>query len=140
MDELKIREEMKQEAIKYLKQLNIFEPYIDSFKKEDKICFFEEFGGFWLYQEPEVAAKIKEFEETKGHLVYATTHEHTDFGELWDFLYVSKYVEDGTDFVHPEGNSRFIVDAYVWNKDADRCSEFGSIEVVSMGGGIKRIN
>ena len=139
MDEIKTRDEMKQEAIKYLKKLGVFKPYINGFENEDKISFFEEFGGFWLYQEPEVAAKVKEFEETKGHLVYAVTHEYTSFGELWDFLYVSKYIEDGTDFVYPQGNGRFIVDAYVWNKDADWCSEFSSIGVISMGGGIKRV-
>lgn len=139
MDEFKTREKMKQEAIKYLKRLGIFKPYIDGFKTENKVCFFEEFGGFWLYQEPEVAAKVRAFEEETGNLVYAVTHEYTSFGELWDFLYISKYVEDGTDFVYPQGNSHFIVDAYVWNKDADYCSEFGSIGIVSMGGGIKRV-
>ena len=29
--------------------------------------------------------------------------------------------------------------AYVWNKDDDQCSEFGSITVQSFGGGIRRI-
>ena len=29
--------------------------------------------------------------------------------------------------------------AYVWNKDDDWCSEFGSVTVQSFGGGIRRI-
>ena len=139
MDEIKTREEMKQEAIRYLKRLDIFKPYIKGFENKDMVCFFEEFGGYWLYQEPEIAAKVKTFEEETGNLVYAVTHEYTAFGEIWDFLYVSKYVEDGTDFVYSQGNGRFIVDAYAWNRTDDGCSEFGSIEVVSMGGGIKRV-
>ena len=32
-----------------------------------------------------------------------------------------------------------IVFAYVWNKDDDYCSEFGSIGVRSFGGGIRRV-
>ncbi len=28
---------------------------------------------------------------------------------------------------------------YVWNKDDERCSEFGTIGVQSFGGGIRRI-
>lgn len=139
MDELKTREEMKQEAIRYLKELGIFKPYINGFENKDMICFFEEFGGYWLYQEPEIAAKVKTFEEETGHLVYAVTHEHTVFGEIWGFLFVSKYVEDGTESVCKHENDHFFVDAYAWNKTDDWCSEFGSIEVVSMGGGIKRI-
>ena len=38
----------------------------------------------------------------------------------------------------PEGN-RHTAFAYVWNKDDDWCSEFGSVTVQSFGGGIKRI-
>ena len=139
MDEFKTKEEMKQEAVRYLILLGIFKPYINGFENKDMICFFEEFGGYWLYQEPEIAAKVKAFEEETGNLVYAVTHEYTTVGEIWDFLYVSKYIEDGTDFVYSQGNGRFIVDVYAWNKTDDWCSEFGSIEVVSMGGGIKRV-
>jgi hypothetical protein len=40
--------------------------------------------------------------------------------------------------MHTEGN-RHTAFAYVWNKDDDWCSEFGSITVQSFGGGIRRI-
>lgn len=49
---------------------------------------FEAFGGFWAYQEPELMAKIKEFETQYNVLVYAVTHEYTNFGECYDFLYI----------------------------------------------------
>ena len=139
MGEFKTKEQMKAEAIKYLKQLGIYKPYIKGFEEDNKVCFFENFGGYWLYQEEEIANKVKIFEEEYGCLVYAVTHEFTSFGEMWDFLYVSKYVEDGENFVYSKGNHRFIVDVYVWNKTDDMCSEFGSIEVQSFGGGIRRI-
>ena len=43
----------KEKAIEILKQLDIYKPYIDGFREEDKVCFFENFGGFWIDQEPE---------------------------------------------------------------------------------------
>ena len=42
----------KEKAIEILKQMDIYEPYIEGFKQEDKVCFFEEFAGFWIDQEP----------------------------------------------------------------------------------------
>lgn len=38
----------KEKAIEILKQMDIYEPYIEGFKQEDKVCFFENFGGFWI--------------------------------------------------------------------------------------------
>ena len=140
MDELLSKQEMKDVAIANLKQLGIYSPYVKGFKEKDRICFFEGFGGFWLDQEEEIYQAVKNFEEKYGHIVYAVTHEFTAFGELWDFLYVSKYREDSEfNGAYPEGNNRFTVYAYVWNKTDDTCSEFGSIEVQSRGGGIVRI-
>lgn len=85
-------EEMKEQAVEFLEKLNIYKPYINGFKaKAQKVCFFENFGGFWVYQEPEIEKKMKEIEEKYGLMVYAITHEYTEFGECWSFLYVSKY-------------------------------------------------
>lgn len=85
------KQEMKQEAIKMLKALDIYKPYIKAFEAEDQeVCMFEGYGGFYTYQFPELAAKIKKFEEHYNCMVYAVTHEITEFGELYDFLYVSE--------------------------------------------------
>lgn len=43
----------KEKAIEILKQMDIYESYIEGFKQKDKVCFFEEFAGFWIDQEPE---------------------------------------------------------------------------------------
>ena len=43
-----------------MKELDIYKPYIDGFNKQDWTCFYEEFGGFWTYQEPELEQKLKE--------------------------------------------------------------------------------
>ncbi len=49
----------KEKAIEILKRMNIYKPYIKGFEEEDKVCFFEQFGGFWIDQEAEVYAKMK---------------------------------------------------------------------------------
>ena len=40
----------KEQAIKYLQQLDIYKPYIDGFEKDDRVCVFERYAGFWVYQ------------------------------------------------------------------------------------------
>ena len=69
-----------------MKELNIYKPYIDGFEKDNKVCFYENFGGYWVYQEPEIEAKMKEIEEKYECTVYAITHEYTEFGECYDFF------------------------------------------------------
>lgn len=133
------REIKKQKAIELMKQLDIYKPYIQGFKKNDTICYFEQFGGFWAYQEPKLMEKIKEFEEEHNCLVYAVTHEYLEFGECYDFLFISDYEEEWDYTLEGLSESKYIACAYVWNKDDDLCSEFGSIVVRSFGGGIKRI-
>lgn len=127
----------KQKAIEILKQLDIYEPYIDGFIEENNVCFFENFGGFWIYQEPEVEAKLKEIEEKYNCLAYAVTHEFTDFGEMYSFLIVTDYPDEMDHLLYNEGNDHYAF-SYVWNKTYEQDSEFGTICVKSFGGGIKR--
>ena len=81
---------------------------------------------------------MKAIEKKYSCLVYAITHEYTDFGECYSFLIVTAYPEEWATLVHSKGN-RHTAFAYVWNKDDDWCSEFGSVTVQSFGGGIRRI-
>ena len=133
-----MKNKQKAKAVEIMKRMDIYKPYIEGFEKEDKVCFFEQFGGFWVYQEPEVEAKMKELEKEYGCTVYAITHEFTQFGECYSFLLVSKYEEEWDRCVVSEKNNHYAF-AYVWNKDDDWCSEFGTVVVKSFGGGIKRI-
>ena len=123
------KEIKKQKAIELMNKLNIYKPYIKGFEKDNHICFFEGFGGFWAYQEPELMAKIKEFEEKHNVLVYAVTHEYTEFGECYDFLFISDYEEEWGEMLYRQGRT-FYAYAYVWNKTDDYCSEFGTIVVL----------
>lgn len=134
------KEQRKAEAIELLKQLNIYEPYINGYKNEDKVCFFEQFGGYWIEQEPEIEKKMRELEEYHGITIYAATHEVTSFGECWSFLYVSKFKEEWpTHVTKVDKTGGFYVDAYVWNKSEEMFSEFGIIGIKTFGGGITRV-
>ena len=55
---MKITKELKkQKAIELMQKMDIYKPYIKGFKEKNDICFFENFGGFWAYQEPELMEK-----------------------------------------------------------------------------------
>ena len=131
-------ENKKQKAIELMNKLNIYKPYIHGFETDNKVCFFENFGGFWAYQEPELMDKIKEIEKTHNVLVYAVTHEYLEFGECYDFLYIPDYKNEWKYALIPQKDI-FYSYAYVWNKTDDNCSEFGTIGIRSFGGGIKRV-
>ncbi len=130
----------KELAIKCLEKLDIYKPYIRKFKSAKGIpCFFEHFAGFYADQEPELWSKIKEVENEFGCLVYAITHEITDFGECWSMLCVSKDSDSIEDCLNEYDNHGFYAFAYVWNKTAEHFSEFGDVVVRASVGGIKRI-
>lgn len=130
--------ERKTKAIELMKKLDIYKPYIEDFEENNTVCFYENYAGFWTYQEPEVQEKITELEKLYDITIYAITHEFCEFGECYSFLYVNKYKEEWSYTLESEGNLHNAF-AYVWNKTDDWCSEFGTIGVRSFGGGIKRI-
>ena len=129
----------KEIAVECLQKLDIYRPYIRRFEVAGIPCFFESFGGFYVDQEPELFAKIKEVEKEYGCIVYAITHELFEFGECWSMLCVSKHTKEVTDCLIQSTINRFYAFAYVWNKSDDLLSEFGDIAVQAFGGGIRRI-
>ena len=136
-----INERQKEIAIQCLEKLDVYKPYIDKFKLQKALpCFFENFGGFWVDQEPKLYNKIKEVESEFGCLVYAVTHELTEFGECWSMLCVSKDSEDVADILGSFNTREWYAFAYVWNTQNEIFSEFGDIVVAARFGGIKRIH
>ena len=75
-------------AIECMKQLDIYKPYIEGFEKENQVCLYEAFAGFWVHQYEELNAKMKQIEKRFKATVYAITHEFMEFGECYTFLLV----------------------------------------------------
>ena len=132
------KQQRKEQAIKYLQQLDIYKPYIDGFEKDDQVCVFERYAGFWVYQYPELKKRMRDLENEYDCTVYAITHEFTQFGECYSFLIVTKYKQEWKTLLRSNKNQHTAF-AYVWNKTDDWCSEFGSVSVQSGFGGITRI-
>ena len=131
-------EERKEKSVEIMKQLDIYKPYIEGFKQNNEICYFENFAGFWVWQDEELEKKIKEIETKYNATIFAITHEFTSFGECYDFLLVTDYKEEWNDLVYHQSKNQFVAFAYVWNKTCESDSELGSIGIECFGGGIRR--
>lgn len=132
------REKKKEEAIKRMKVLGLFKPCIKSFEKYDELQLTEPTGGLYEFSDnAELNAKIKEFEEEYNALVYHVIHTYTQFGELYNFLYVSDYEEEW-EYDNEDVKAGYAV-AYVWNKTDEWMSEIGGIAVREMFGGLVRV-
>jgi hypothetical protein len=133
------KEAKKVEAIKRMKALDLYKTYIEDFIDKDQIFMSEMTGGVYEFSEnTELVKAVNEFEAAHNALVYHVIRTFTQFGELYTFLYVSDYKEewemDNNDIA--EGYTL----AYVWNKDDEWCSEFGSVGVKGLFGGIIRVS
>ncbi len=133
------KEQRKQKAVELMKQLQIYKSYINDFEKNNLVTYFERHIGYWAYQNKELDSKIKQLEEKYNITIYAATHEFCEFGECYDFLYVSSDKEDWEYSLDPINKNQFYACAYVWNKTDNSCSEFGDIVVFSALGGLRRI-
>ena len=131
-------EEMKEEAIRRMKKLNIIGDAIRQFKKEDIVMVSEPpFGGlYWYHDEEANFREMKEFEKENGALVYMVVRAFTSFGKMDSYLFVSKYKEEW------EMDNEFLDDniamTYTVNYDMPDCSEFGSIGIRKVSGGLLR--
>ena len=134
------KNQQKEVAIKCMEMLDIYKPYIRKFKATSMPCFFENFAGFWADQEPEIYENVKAVENEFECIVYALTHEITDFGECWSMLCVPKDIEDISEVLDQFNTQEYYAFSYVWNKSNPIFSEFGDIVVRSYCGGIKRIH
>ena len=132
------KEERKEQAIKLLKKLKIYEPYIKGFKEENNVCYFERYAGFWAFQDEELLEKINKIEEKYNCTVYAITHDYAEFGELYNFLINPSYKEDWDELLVGDKSTKYAF-AYVWNKTDNDCSEFGTIVINALYGGLKRV-
>ncbi len=91
-----------------------------------------ELGGGEKYEQ-----LIKDFEkEHKGCHVYFAIHTYTEFGELLNLMYIS---DDEQDWAYDKNDLlNGITFCYVYNLTDDWCSEFGTIGIKGLIGGLVR--
>lgn len=131
------RLEKKQEAIKRMEVLDIYDETIRQFEKDGLLSYSEPPLGtnYWLNEEQRKI--VRDFEEEYNALVYFATMSYTEFGTLTSFLYVSDYPEEWKDD-NIELKDGYLY-AYVYNHDIPEYSEIGMIRVQPRFGGLVRI-
>ncbi len=137
------REIKKEEAIKRMKALELFAPCVKAFKDRNEVQLTEPTGGLYEFSSNEnLTAKVQEFEKKNNALVYHVIHTPMrldgEVMDMYNFLYVSDYQEEWE--VDNADIKEGYVFAYVWNKTIDYFSEFGSIAVKGMFGGLVRVS
>ena len=132
--------QQKELAIKCMEKLNIYKPHIKKFRSTGMPCFYENFAGFWADQEPELYSKVKEVEKEHSCLVYAITHEITNYGETWSMLCIPESADGIEDVLGSFNQREYYAFSYVWNKSNPMFSELGDIVVMAKLGGIKRVD
>lgn len=137
---MKVAKEIKKaEAVKRMKVLKLFKPCINALIKRDEVQLSEMTGMLYEFSDnAELNQTIKEFEEKHNAYVYHVIHTYTEFGELYNFCYVSDYADEWeTDNDDIKDNYVFC---YTWNKDYPCFSELGIIAVNQKYGGLVRIS
>ncbi|MEG1726033.1 MAG: hypothetical protein RR313_11630 [Anaerovoracaceae bacterium] len=129
------KQEQINEAIERMKMLKLHENAINEFQNEGKLNLSEGTGAlYWLDEKQQ--AYVTAFEEKYKSLVYHIIHNNTEFGELLAFLYVSNdEIEWGYD---RDDIKEGYACAYVENLDEPTFSEFGSIGIKPLFGGVIR--
>ena len=131
------REMKKEEAIKRMKALGIINDAIEQFKNDDIVMVTEPpLGGlYWLTNEEN--EMVREFEEEHDVLVYMVVRAFMQFGKMDSLLYVSDWQEEWQ-YENEDLKDGYAM-SYTINHDMPDCSEFGSIAVKPMFGGLIRI-
>lgn len=138
------RTEMKNEALRRMKELGIMREVIEQFKKDNIVHYSERMNKqfnavlYWLSNEKEYVDKVKEFENRTGSLVYHCILTHTEYGDILDMLHVSRYKEEW-DYEIEKGSRGYRVFSNACNLTDEFMSDRGSIMVRPAMGGLERL-
>ena len=136
------REIKKEEAIKRMKKIGIFNEAIEQFENDDLISISEPtpmFGItigalYWLNDDQKRI--VKSFEVEYNALVYLVVRSYTNIGIMDSLFYVSDHKDEW--FMDNADLDEKYACVYVINYDMPECSEFGTIAWKEANGGILR--
>ena len=131
------KKERFDEAIERMKLLKLDTPCIEAFCAGN-VWESEGFGALYQLSDEEQIIVDKFEADHEGCLVYHMIHNVFEFGECYSMLYVSNDTNEWQQ--DKEDIKDGYVFAYVYNKDCEWCSEFGSIAVRPSFGGLVRLS
>lgn len=133
-----MKKEQENEILERMKLLKLDKSCIDALLKNHKIWESEGFGALYEINEEEQKIVDKFKQKHPDCYVYHMIHNIFEFGECYSILYVSSDINEWEQ--DKEDIKEGYVFAYVYNKDYEWCSEFGSIPIKSQFGGLVRLS
>lgn len=148
MDNKELKEKQKQEALKRLeileKEYLLHSNVLKEFKEDETIYYSEDLGGFhqgilyWLHNRQAFVNIVKEIEEKRNIYVYHCILNHyRDDGDVLTMLYVS------SDEEFWENERQELIDGYpcvyTYSFSFPDFSEFGSVAITGVNGGINKL-
>ena len=131
------KKEMKKEAIKRMKILQLHQNVLDDFMNENKLNKSDSPLGSLYWLDEEEIKIVKDFEKRHNALVYHVIHTFSNLGETYELLFVTTEKEEW------ENEKRDLKNGYAFAQviviDYDPNSEMGYIGVESKNGGIVRV-
>ena len=134
---------MKAKAVDVLEELGVNRLFRFIFDQEDKLLYFDAANGSNtaspIDERSELYRMAKDVERKTHCKVYAVLHSRMFFGETYDFLLISNYLDD-FDAMHTRGSGhKHSVYAYCYNVSYPELSESGFAIVIARDGFITRI-
>ena len=136
------RDELKTLGINILSRLNISIPYLLDYAANGRVYLFDcddGWNGRRIAPNSELGEKITDLRRNHNVQVYAVTREKFEFGEVYTFLLISRYIEDFDQMLRRFNTGIYRAYAYAWNKTAEERSDFGSVFLEASGGNIRRV-
>ena len=124
------------ECLNRMKKFGLVKECINAFREDGQVMK-SEFNGILYELDDGELEFIKNFEETHECIVYHIIKSYTDFGTILNLLYVDEHIEEWEYF--DEDLECGLTFVYAENLDDDFCSEFGSIGIKVMNGGLVRV-
>lgn len=130
-----MKEKMKAEAVRRMKQYNMYPNVIKEFEREGKLNESERNGMlYWLNEKEE--KMVKDWEKETGNMVFHVIHQWTNIGELYTCLYVSRYEEEWK-YDWEDMKEGYQV-CHVFNVSYPIDSESGAVGIKMQNGGLVR--
>ncbi len=127
-------EVLKEEALRRMRLLDMWENVVNDFDSNGTV-YMSETAGI-VYDLNNDAKKAVKKVTDDGMLAYAVIRQNTTFGEVYTVLYVSTRTDE---WIYEIPTNKGWLMSYVYNASCDDMSEYGSVQVKQVSGGLVRV-